>query len=83
MTTLADTFNRSRFSQFLNRPEGRVFRVVAGSAFLVTGLLFRRTRPGLAALAWSVFPLTAGGFDVCYISAALGGPFSGKRIRAG
>lgn len=80
---LADRFNRTRFSQFLNRPAGRVFRVVAGSAFLVTGVLLRRTGLGLAALAWSVFPLTAGGFDVCYISAALGGPFTGKRIRAG
>lgn len=80
--TLADTFNRSRFGRFLNRPEGRVFRVAAGTAFLVTGLLTRHTRLGLAALAWSVFPLTAGGFDVCYVSAALGGPFAGKRIRA-
>lgn len=36
---------------------------------------------GIAALVWSVFPLSAGAFDVCYISAALGGPLSGSKIR--
>lgn len=80
--TLAETFNRSTFGRFINRPAGRVFRVTAGAAFLVGGLLTRHTTGGLLALGWSVFPLSAGGLDLCYVSALLGGPLSGKEIRA-
>ena len=78
---LHEAFNRSALSRFLNSPAGRIFRVVAGAGFLGAGLLYRHTVPGVAALIWSVFPLTAGAFDVCYISAALGGPFRGAKIR--
>jgi hypothetical protein len=79
--TWEETFNRSRFSHFLNSPPGRIFRVVAGAAFLVVGLAFRHHSLGVLSMLWSVLPLTAGFFDVCYISAALGGPFSGSIIR--
>ncbi len=34
-------------------------------------------------MAWGVLPLSAGAFDLCYISAVLGGPLSGARIRDG
>ena len=77
----ADAFNHTRFSRFLNSGAGRAFRFVAGLGFLAIGLRFHRRASGIAALVWSVFPLTAGGLDVCYISAALGGPFSGAKIR--
>ena len=77
----AESFNRTKFSQFLNRPQGRLFRLVAGTAFLVTGLVFRQHPLGLASLVWSAFPLSAGGLDICYISAVLGGPLSGAEIR--
>jgi hypothetical protein len=76
------TFNRSRFSHFINRPRGRIFRIVAGTAFLIVGFVFRQHSLGVLSMLWSVLPLTAGFFDVCYISAALGGPFSGAIIRA-
>jgi hypothetical protein len=33
-------------------------------------------------MAFSILPLSAGGFDWCYISAALGGPLRGAEIRA-
>ncbi len=81
MRNLGDLFNRSGFSRFLNSRAGRIFRLMAGTAFLIVGLLFRVDPLGIVSMAWSFFPLSAGGFDVCYISAALGGPFSGKRIR--
>lgn len=81
MSGLAAAFNRSGFSRFLNSPGGRVFRVVAGIGFLVLGLVYRDQLPGILSLVWGVLPLTAGAFDVCYISAALGGPLSGKKIR--
>lgn len=76
-----ETFNRSRFSHFLNSRPGRIFRVVAGTAFLIVGFVFRHHRFGVLSMLWSVLPLTAGFFDVCYISVALGGPFSGAVIR--
>jgi hypothetical protein len=77
-----EDFNRSSLSRFLNSRTGRAFRVGAGIAFLVVGYLSRGHLFGLVAIIWSIFPLSAGGFDVCYISAALGGPLSGSTIRA-
>ena len=79
--TWHETFNRSRFSHFLNSRPGRIFRVAAGTGFLIVGLVFRHHPLGVLSMLWSVLPLTAGFFDVCYISAALGGPFSGATIR--
>jgi hypothetical protein len=76
-----ETFNRSAFSHFLNSRSGRVFRVVAGAVFLVVGYSFRTHPLGVFSMFWSILPLTAGGFDVCYISAVLGGPLSGSTIR--
>jgi hypothetical protein len=78
---LYETFNRSTFSHFLNSSRGRVFRLAAGSAFFVAGCIFRDQPLGVLSLVWSIFPLSAGAFDLCYISAALGGPLSGKVIR--
>jgi hypothetical protein len=83
MSKLADSFNHRGFSIFLNSPAGRAFRVLAGVGFLVVGYIYRHHGLGVASMIWSFFPLSAGLFDVCYISAALGGPFSGKKIRAG
>jgi hypothetical protein len=77
-----EAFNRSAFSHWINSPAGRVFRLVAGAGFLAVGLANREHPLGLASLAWSVLPLSAAAFDVCYISAALGGPLTGSRIRA-
>lgn len=82
MNGLAAGFNQSGFSRFLNAPLGRIFRIVAGAAFLVAGLVFWGQPLGILSLAWSLFPLSAGAFDICYISAALGGPLSGKKIRS-
>lgn len=76
-----ERFNRSPFSHFLNSASGRGFRVVAGAAFLAVGYVFRTHPLGVLSMLWSIFPLTAGGLDVCYISAVLGGPFSGATIR--
>ncbi len=74
-------FNHSGFSRFINSPAGRVFRLVAGTGFLVVGFVYRAHPLGVLSMAWSVLPLSAGAFDVCWISAALGGPLSGAKIR--
>jgi hypothetical protein len=78
---LHEDFNRSAFSHFLNSSAGRVFRVAAGCAFLIVGYFLRAHPLGVLSMFWSILPLTAGGLDVCYISAVLGGPLSGRTIR--
>jgi hypothetical protein len=77
-----DRFNATGFSRWINGPSGRAFRLVAGAAWLTFGLVFREHWWGVAAMGWSVMPLTAGIFDVCWISVALGGPLSSRTIRA-
>ena len=81
MSKIEGSFNRSGFSRFLNSPGGRVFRLVAGLGFLAVGYLYRGHTLGVLSMVWSVFPLSAGAFDICYISALLGGPLSGAKIR--
>ena len=84
MGSLAASFNQSGFSHFINGPSGRVFRIVAGVGFLALGLVAVAGGQmiGVLSLVWSVFPLSAGALDICYISAALGGPLAGKQIRS-
>jgi hypothetical protein len=82
---LASRFNRSALGRFLNSPAGRVFRVVGGALFGVLGVLLVQAGAialGVASLAWGALAISAGGFDVCYFSLALGGPFSGAACRA-
>jgi len=81
MSGFEELFNRSGFSRFLNSPPGRVFRLAAGAGFLVVGYVYRDHVLGVLSMAWSVLPLSAGAFDICCISALLGGPLSGARIR--
>jgi Protein of unknown function (DUF2892). len=79
--SLHESFNQSGFSKFLNSLSGRIFRLVAGAGFLLVGCLYLDHLPGVLCIAWSVLPLSAGAFDICYISAVLGGPLSGAKIR--
>ncbi len=76
-----EVFNRSAFSQFVNSATGRTLRVAAGAAFLIVGYLYRDHTAGVLSMAWSVLPLSSGALDLCYVSAALGGPISGAKIR--
>lgn len=76
-----ENFNRSPFSHFINNAAGRAFRLAAGVAFLTVGYFFRARPIGVLSMLWSILPITAGGFDFCYISAVLGGPLSGRTIR--
>jgi hypothetical protein len=82
MNKLEGAFNRSSFSRFLNSPAGRIFRLVAGLGFLVVGYVYRGHALGVLSMVWSVFPLSAGALDICYISVLLGGPLSGAKIRS-
>jgi hypothetical protein len=78
----AERFNATSFSRWINGPSGRAFRLAAGVAWLVYALVARDHWWGVAAGVWAVFPLSAGLFDICWISAALAGPLQGKTIRA-
>jgi hypothetical protein len=80
--TKYESFNQSGFSKFMNSLAGRILRLVAGIGFLVVGYIYRYHTLGVISMVWGVLPLSAGAFDICYISAALGGPLSGKKIRS-
>ena len=82
MMTKYKSFNQSGFSKFLNSLAGRILRLVAGIGFLVVGYMYRDHALGVIFMVWSVFPMSAGAFDICYVSAALGGKLSGKKIRS-
>ena len=77
-----ESFNQSGFSKFLNSQAGRIFRLVVGVGFLVVGFVYRTHALGVISMVWGVLPLTAGAFDICYVSAVLGGPLSGAKIRS-
>jgi len=79
--SVADKFLSSGFSHWLNSVPGRIFRFCAGVFFLLLAILFWNSWLGIFSLIWFIFPLSAGALDVCYISAAVGGPFTGKKIR--
>ncbi len=82
MSQISQSFNQSGFGRFINSPAGRTFRVIAGVGFIILGFAFREHTLGIVSIVWGFLPLTAGAFDVCYVSAALGGPLSGAKIRA-
>ena len=81
----ANGFASSGFGQFMASKAGRVLRVVAGAGMIAGGLVLRddgSTTGGTVLAAAGAIPLSAGLFDVCYISPLFGGPFRGKDIRA-
>jgi hypothetical protein len=79
--TKYESFNQAGFSKFLNSLPGRILRLVLGIGFLVVGYMYRDHALGVISMVWGVLPLSAGAFDICYVSAALGGPLSGQKIR--
>ena len=77
-----EAFNRSGFSKFLNSPAGRIFRLVAGAGFIAVGYVYRGHALGVFSMVWGALAMSAGAFDICFISALLGGPLSGPKIRS-
>ena len=82
MRSFEEVFNRSGFSRFVNSLAGRIFRLVAGIGFIVVGYIYRDHALGVISMIWGILALSAGLFDICYISAAVGGPLSGAKIRS-
>ena len=79
--SLAESFGRSAFSRFMNAPAGRLSRVVAGLALIAWGAMHLATNWGLAMLLLGLLPLATGAIDWCVLSALLGGPLAGWRLR--
>jgi hypothetical protein len=77
-----EKFNHSKFSKFLNNKTGRIFRMGMGIGFIVVGYIFREHALGSLSIMWGILAFSAGFFDVCFISAVLGGPLAGAKIRA-
>ncbi len=78
--SIAESFGRSGFARFVNSPAGRLLRVVVGIGLIAWGYTQRESGAGLVLMATGLVPLAAGTFDLCVISALLGGPISGARI---
>ena len=79
--SVAESFGRSGFARFVNSPAGRIARLVVGIGLIVLGYTQLDTAMGIVLIVIGLVPFVAGAFDLCLISALLGGPISGPRIR--
>jgi hypothetical protein len=78
--SIAESFGRSGFARFINSPSGRLTRVVIGVLLVGWGMTQRGSSTGITLIVVGLIPLVAGTFNLCVISALLGGPISGARI---
>jgi len=80
--SIADSFGRTGFARFINSRSGRVARLVVGLVLIVWGFLPSDTGANYVVVAIGLVPLLAGALDLCLVSALLGGPISGERVRS-
>jgi hypothetical protein len=80
--SLAKSFAQSGFARFINTLAGRIIRLIAGAALIVWGYTQLDQTLGIVLIVVGLIPLIAGALDLCVISALLGGPLSGKKVRA-
>jgi hypothetical protein len=69
----AESFNRTALAKFLSSTAGRAFRVVVGAALAGYGY----SQGSTVLMVVGLVPLAAGAFNLCLISALLGGPIRG------
>jgi hypothetical protein len=77
--SIAESFGRSGFARFINSTVGRVTRVIAGLAIIGGGYSLGGTG-GTVLMIVGLVPLGAGIFNLCVISALLGGPLRASRM---
>ena len=75
--SIAESFGRSGFARFINSAAGRGLRIIAGLALIGAGYSMGGTA-GAVLMVVGLVPLAAGIFNLCLISALLGGPLSGS-----
>jgi hypothetical protein len=78
--SIAESFGQSGFARFMNSPTGRITRILAGLGLISWGYAERAGSTGIILMVVGLVPLAAGAFNLCCISALLGGPLSGARI---
>ena len=78
--SIANSFGRSSFAKFINTPAGRIVRIIAGLAIMGWGYVQLPGIVGIAGVFVGLIPFIAGVFNLCLISALLGGTISGSRI---
>lgn len=79
--TNIELFNKSHFSEFIKTPKGRIISIVSVTSLLTIGYLYRKRSTGVLSIMVGMLPLSAGISDIFYVSAALAGLLSGKKIR--
>ncbi len=77
----SESFVRSGFARFVSSPAGRILRIVVGIILIALGYSLRAHAGGIVLLVFGFVPLLAGVFDLCVLSALLGGPLMGAKIR--
>jgi len=78
--SLSESFAQSGFAQFVNTPTGRIVRIIAGLGLIGWGYAQGAGAAGITLVVVGLIPLVAGAFNLCVISAMLGGTISGARI---
>jgi hypothetical protein len=78
--SLSESFIQSGFAQFVNSTAGRIARIAAGLGLIGWGYVRGADTAGIILIVVGLVPLVAGIFNLCLISALLGGPISGARI---
>lgn len=78
----SDTFCQSGAARFINSVAGRIVRVVVGLCLVAWGFALREDAIGILFMMVGIVPLLAGVFDLCMLSAFLGGPVTGAEVRA-
>jgi hypothetical protein len=80
--SMAESFGKSAFARFINSPAGRAFRIIVGLVLIAWGYVHGGST-GVILMVVGLVPLAAGLFDLCVISALLGGPLKGARVGKG
>lgn len=75
--SLAESFGRSAFARFMGSPAGRVGRVAGGIALLALGFPLLPAAGGVVLTLAGLALLAAGVFNLCYLTALLGGRIRG------
>jgi hypothetical protein len=77
----AQSFAHTGFARFINTAAGRIIRLIVGAALIVWGYSLLDETLGIVLIIVGLIPLVAGALDLCLISALLGGPLAGKKVR--
>jgi Inner membrane protein YgaP-like, transmembrane domain len=78
--SLSESFAHTSFARFVNSPAGRIARIVVGFGLIGWGYAQRTAPAGIVLMLVGLIPLAAGMFNLCLISALLGGPIRGSKL---